>query len=72
MRRWLWCGPGGQHALDEQRYPAAMRKLPPVVRNKVIEIASALLAEGMEQGLAIRIAITKGKQWAEHHGGRTP
>lgn len=72
MRRWLWCGPGGQHALDERRYPAAMRKLPPVVRNKVIEIANALLAEGMEQGLAIRIAITKGKQWAEHHGGRTP
>ena len=55
----------------EQRYPAAMRKLPPVVRNKVIEIANALRAEGMEQGLAIRIAITKGKQWAEHHGGRT-
>ena len=72
MRRWLWCGPGGQHALDERRYPAAMRKLPPVVRNKVIEIANALLAEGMEEGLAIRIAITKGKRWAEHHGGRTP
>lgn len=71
MRRWLWCGPGGQHALDERRYPAAMRKLPPVVSNKVIEIANALLAEGMEEGLAIRIAITKGKQWAEHHGGRT-
>ena len=55
----------------EQRYSAAMRKLPPIVRNKVIEIASALLAEGMEEGLAIRIAIAKGKQWAEHHGGRT-
>ena len=41
----------------EQRYPAAMRQLPPVVRNKVIEI---------------RIAISKGKPWAEHHGGRTP
>ena len=39
----------------EQRYPAAMCQLPPVVRNKVIEIA-----------------ITKGKQWAEHHGGRAP
>ena len=56
----------------EQRFPAAMRNLPPVVRNKVIEIANALLTEGMKEGLAIRIAITKGKQWAEHHGGTTP
>lgn len=49
-----------------------MRNLPPVVRNKVIEIANALLAEGMEEGPAIRIAITQGKQWAEHHGGKAP
>ena len=56
----------------EQRYPASMRKLPPVVRSKAIEIANALLAEGMEEGLAIRIAIAKGKQWAEHPGGTTP
>ena len=56
----------------EQRYPTSMRNLPPIVRSKAIEIANALLAEGMEEGLAIRIAIAKAKQWAEHHAGGTP
>lgn len=36
----------------------------PVVRMKVIEIANALLVEGMEEGQAIRIVITKGEEWA--------
>jgi uncharacterized protein YdaT len=44
-----------------------MRRLDPLVRLKAIEIANALLAEGMEEGLAIRIAIAKAKVWAEHH-----
>jgi uncharacterized protein YdaT len=49
------------------RYPVSMRRLDPLVRLKAIEIANALLAEGMEEGLAIRIAIAKAKVWAEHH-----
>jgi len=49
-------------------YPASMRRLAPRVREKAIEIANALLAEGMEEGKAIRIGIAKAKEWAVHHG----
>jgi uncharacterized protein YdaT len=52
---------------DEQRYPPSMNRLPELVRAKAIEIANALLAEGMDEGKAIRIAIAKAKEWAEHH-----
>jgi len=45
-----------------------MRHLEPVVRDKAIEIANALLEEGMEEGKAIRIAIAKAKEWARRHG----
>jgi uncharacterized protein YdaT len=51
-----------------QRYPASMSHLPVPVRRKAIEIANALLAEGMEEGKAIRIAIAKAKQWARRRG----
>jgi len=43
-----------------------MRNLPPLVREKAIDIANALLDEGMEEGMAIRIAIAKAKEWARH------
>ena len=45
-------------------YPAAMKHLPEWVRDKAIEIANALLAEGYEEGSAIRIAIMAAKRWA--------
>lgn len=48
-------------------FPASMKHLPPPVREKAIEIANALLEEGIDEGKAIRIAIAKAKQWAEHH-----
>ena len=50
-------------------YPASMKNLPPLVREKAIEIANALLADGMEEGKAIRVAIAKAKEWALHHYG---
>jgi len=50
---------------NEDDYPASMKRLPPIVREKAIEIANALLDEGMEEGKAIRIAIAKAKEWAE-------
>ncbi|HXZ49464.1 MAG TPA: hypothetical protein VEG27_10610 [Usitatibacter sp.] len=50
-------------------YPASMRNLEEAVREKAIEIANALLEEGMEEGKAIRIAIAKAKEWAAHHPG---
>ncbi len=45
-------------------FPTSMKHLPPLVREKAIEIANALLDEGMEEGQAIRIAIAKAKEWA--------
>lgn len=51
----------------EGRYPVSMRRLPPRVRHKAIEIANALLDEGMDEGRAIRIAIAKAKEWAARH-----
>ena len=46
-------------------YPPAMDKLDPVVRSKAIQIANALLDEGYDDGTAIRIAITRAKEWAQ-------
>jgi len=46
-------------------FPISMKHLPPLVREKAIEIANALLEEGMDEGKAIRIAIAKAKEWAE-------
>ncbi len=53
-------------------YPASMRHLDPIVRDKAIEIANALLAEGMDEGRAIRIAIAKAKDWARRHAEVEP
>lgn len=47
-----------------ERYPPAMRGLPPLVRLKAIEIANAVLAQGGDDGKAIRIGIARAKQWA--------
>jgi len=48
-------------------FPPSMSHLPDPVREKAIEIANALLEEGMDEGKAIRIAIAKAKDWAERH-----
>ena len=45
-----------------------MLRLSPIVREKAIEIASALIAEGMEDGRAIRIALARANPWAERQG----
>lgn len=44
--------------------PASMHNLPPVVRDKAVLIANALLREGMDEGQAIRIAIARARAWA--------
>jgi uncharacterized protein YdaT len=51
---------------DETRYPRSMRNLAPEVRSKAIEIANALLDQGYDEGKAIRIAIAKAKERADH------
>ncbi len=50
-------------------FPASMKRLPEPVREKAIEIANALLAEGMDEGMAIRVAIARAKEWAWRHLG---
>ena len=51
---------------NSTRYPASMRHLSAIVRDKAIAIA--LLAEGLDEGLAIRIAIAKAEAWARRRG----
>ena len=53
---------------DELYYPPAMTHLPLRVRRKAIEIANALLAEGHDEGFAIRVAIARAKAWARRRG----
>jgi uncharacterized protein YdaT len=52
---------------NETYFPASMRHLSPVARDKAIAIANALLADGMDEGKAIRIAIAQAKRWAQDH-----
>lgn len=49
-------------------YPFAMDGLEPVVRNKAIEIANALLREGHDEGFCIRVAIARAREWADKRG----
>lgn len=49
---------------NEQHFPAAMRNLPPAVRERAIHIANALLDDGREEGFAIRVAIVCARSWA--------
>lgn len=39
-----------------------------VARLKAMAIANALLAQDMDEGKAIRIAIARAKEWARHQG----
>ena len=50
---------------SEENYPVSMKNLSPRVRKKAIEIANALLEEGMAEGRAIAIGTKKAKEWAE-------
>jgi uncharacterized protein YdaT len=45
-----------------------MLHLSPVARAKVIEIANALLADGMDEGRAVRIAMAQTGQWVRRRG----
>ena len=53
---------------NSEYFPVSMRHLSAATRAKAIEIANALLAQGMDEGKAIRIAIAKAKAWAHDRG----
>jgi uncharacterized protein YdaT len=47
-------------------YPVSMKNLPTETRIKAIEIANALLEEGiLDEGRVIAIAISRAKEWAQ-------
>jgi len=50
-----------------------MKRLPPELRRKAIEIANALLRTGHPEGQSIRIGIASAKRWAlhSHRSGNT-
>jgi uncharacterized protein YdaT len=52
----------------DEDYPVSMRHLSRVARAKAIDIANALLDEGMGEGRAIRIAIARAEEWARRRG----
>ena len=49
---------------NREHFPVSMRHLSEAAREKAIAIANALLAEGLDEGKAIRIAIAKAEDWA--------
>lgn len=57
------CGPKFI-TLNQTCFPTPMRDLSPLVREKAIDIANALLEEGVEEREAIPLAIAKAKEWA--------
>jgi uncharacterized protein YdaT len=54
------------------RYPNKMRHLSYAVRARAIETANALLAEGLDEGCAIRIGIAQAQRWAARRMGVPP
>jgi len=52
---------------DEDHFPSSMLNLSPIARAKAIEIANALLAQGYDEGRAIRIAIAQARRWVNGH-----
>lgn len=49
---------------NQDEYPAAMKPLSPPVREKAVEIANALLDEGLVEARAISMATAQAKRWA--------
>lgn len=50
-----------------KNFPRSMKNLPTRIRDKAIEIANALLADGNDEGKSIAIPTAKAKEWASSH-----
>ena len=54
---------------SKKDFPNAMKNLPPLIRNKAIQIANALLLKTkLKVGGIIAIAISHAKKWAVNRG----
>jgi uncharacterized protein YdaT len=49
-------------------YPEPMRKLHEEVRRRAIDIANQLVAEGMDENIAISTAMDRAAAWTHHRG----
>ena len=47
-------------------YPDSLKNFMAPVRNKAIDIATALLADGADESKAIAIATAKAEEWAKN------
>ncbi|MFD1124194.1 hypothetical protein ACFQ22_02295 [Lentilactobacillus raoultii] len=52
---------------NNENYPASMKNLKKVVRDKAIDIANALKDKGYDDQKAIAIATDKAEQWYQDH-----
>jgi uncharacterized protein YdaT len=52
---------------NEGDYPESLKNFTAPIRNKAVEIANALLEDGMEEGRAIAIATAQAKEWGDEH-----
>ncbi|GAB3260140.1 hypothetical protein GCM10027347_24230 [Larkinella harenae] len=50
----------------KQNYPVSLKNFMAPVRNKAIDIANALLNEGMAEDRAIPIATSRAEEWAKN------
>lgn len=50
----------------KQNYPVSLKNFMAPVRNKAIDIANALLNEGMPEDRAIPIATSRAEEWAKN------
>ena len=63
---------GVYHALDHEPLPRIDEKPSGRRATKAIVIANALLEDGYSEGLAIRIAISRAREWASRRGIADP
>ncbi|GAB4031657.1 DUF2188 domain-containing protein [Spirosoma jeollabukense] len=52
----------------KKEYPDSLKNFMAPVRNKAIDIANALLADGTDEKRAIAIATAKAEEWASNRG----
>lgn len=59
-------------AWNSKEYPEDMRHLSDNVRQKAIEIANQLLAQGVQDTRAIPIAISQAREWQRNNRTSSP
>ena len=53
-------------------YPPSYKNQPKKLRDKAVEIANALLEEGLDEGVAIAIGLKRARKFLRKKGSLTP